>query len=173
VVDPEVIGPDERGDADAGFFFRPPPRFAVARQGRRFALSSDEDPGVLLVVPHDAPDADTLAAQLIEGWVEEGVELRPASELTREPGGGLRVELSGTLHGTPSRAVARAAFAPHGGGALVMALAAQEHWEPRRYDAYALMLVRSLRWAGQPLSDAGRAVSKRPPDWPLPGGLGA
>jgi len=149
-VDPEVIGPDELGDIAAGFFFRPPPRFAVFREGARFALSSAEDPGVLLVVPHDARDADALATQLLEGWLEEGVELRPAAGLTREEGGGLRIELSGTLHGTAARAVARAAFAPRGGGALVLALAAQEHWEPRRYDAYAVMLVRSLRWAGQP-----------------------
>ncbi len=146
-MDPEVIGPVELGDAAAGFFFRPPPRFAAARDGARFALSSQEDPGVLLVVPHDALDDDALTAQLAQGWVEKDVELLAAAAPTREEGGSLRAELTGTLHGTPARAVVRAAFSPRGGGALVLALAALEHWEPRRYDAYALMLVRSLRWA--------------------------
>jgi hypothetical protein len=161
-VDLEVIGPDELGDAAAGFCFRPPPRFAAAREGARFALTSEEDPGILLVVPHDAPGPDALAPQLAQGWTEETVELLAVAPPTHEAGGTLRAELSGTLRGTPARAVVRAAFAPRGGGALVVALAAEAHWEPRRYDAYALMLVRSLRWVAERPSGAPPAPTPAP-----------
>ncbi|MBM3985869.1 MAG: hypothetical protein FJ296_09315, partial [Planctomycetes bacterium] len=73
------LHPESVGDELAGFAFVPPPRFAAARQGARFLLSSDEDPGVLLVAPHDARDAAALAARLAEGWSEPQLELRVAA----------------------------------------------------------------------------------------------
>ena len=144
-------------ETGTSFTFVPPPRFAVARQGPRFALGSDEDPGVLLVAPHDAPDEAALAAQLAEGWMEEQVELRPSAPPLRDADG-LLVELAGRFRGEPARAVVRALCAPGGGGVLVVALAGEAHWQPRRYEAYARMIVRSVRWTGpgqatEPLAD--------------------
>jgi hypothetical protein len=143
------MDPDAHADEPAGerppFTFAPPPRFVVARQGARFVLSSDEDPGVLLVAPHDAPDEAALAEQLAQGWLEEQVELRPAAPPTRDDDG-LLVELRGRFRGTPALAMVRALCAPQGGGVLVVALAGEAFWQPRRYEAYARMIVRSVRW---------------------------
>jgi hypothetical protein len=136
---------DEPREAGPDFTFTPPPRFAVARQGSRFALESEEDAGVLLVAPHDAPDETALVAQLAQGWVEPMVELTPAAPPARDDDG-LLVELAGHFRGDPARAVVRAVCAPGGGGVLVIALAAERHWQPRRYEAFARMIVRSVRW---------------------------
>ena len=136
---------DEAGGEEADFTFESPPRFTVARQGARFVLSSDEDAAVLLVVPHGAPDEAALAQQLAEGWIEEQVELRPAAPPARDEDG-LLVELAGSFRGEPARACVRAVCTPRGGGVLVVVLAAELHWQPRRYEAYARMIVRSVRW---------------------------
>jgi hypothetical protein len=136
---------DEAGGEEAAFTFEPPPRFSAARQGARFVLSSDEDAAVLLVVPHSAPDEAALAQQLAEGWIEEQVQLRPAAPPVRDDDG-LLVELAGSFRGEPARACVRAVSRPDGGGVLVVVLAAEIHWQPRRYEAYARMIVRSVRW---------------------------
>jgi len=144
-VEPAANADDEAGSGGPPFTFEPPHRFTAARQGARFALSSDEDPGVLLVAPHDAPDEAALAAQLAQGWIDEQVELRPSAPPARDADG-LLVELAGRFRGEPARAVVRAVCLPRGGGVLVVALAAEVHWQPRRYEAYARMIVRSVRW---------------------------
>jgi hypothetical protein len=133
------------GDAEVGFSFVPPPRFAAARNGARFVLSSDEDPGLLLVVPHDAPAAAALARQLAEGWVEPEVELRPVAPPRRDADG-LLAELSGRVRDAEARALLLAAQRSGGGGVLVLALVTAAHWDARRYDAFLRMIVRSLRW---------------------------
>jgi hypothetical protein len=144
-VEPAAQGGDEPLLSDPGFTFEPPPRFSVARQGARFVLSSDEDAAVLLVVPHGAPDEAALAQQLAEGWIEDEVQLRPAAPPTRDDDG-LLVELAGSFRGVPARACVRAMCTPRGGGVLVVVLAAEIHWQPRRHEAYARMIVRSVRW---------------------------
>jgi len=144
-VEPAAEADDEPGLFDAGFTFEPPPRFSVARQGARFVLSSDEDAAVLLVVPHAAPDEAALAQQLAEGWIEEEVRLLPAAPPARDDDG-LVVELAGTFRGEPARACVRAVCTPRGGGVLVVVLASELHWQPRRNEAYARMIVRSVRW---------------------------
>ncbi len=149
----EPTQPESVGDEDAGFRFVPPPRFAAARQGARFLLSSDEDPGVLIVAPHDAPDAAALAARLAEGWIEEHIELRPASPPVRDTDGVL-VELAGRVREGEARALALGALRRGGGGVLVLALVTVAHWDQRRYDAFARMIVRSLRWADGTAPDA-------------------
>jgi len=143
----------ELGDADAGFSFVPPPRFAAARHGARFVLSSDEDPGLLIVVPHDAPDAAALAAQLAEGWVEEHVALHAAAPPAADTDGVL-AELSGRVHDGDARALALGVLRPGGGGVLLLALVTAAHWQPRRYDAFLRMLARSLRWPDGSAPDA-------------------
>lgn len=142
--DPPDVG--RIGDAEAGFSFAPPPRFSVARNGARFVLSSDEDPGLLLVVPHDAPDAAALARQLAEGWIEADVALRPVGP-PRADADGLLAELSGPVRGGAARALLLATLRAGGGGVLALALVTASHWDARRYDAFLRMLVRSLRWA--------------------------
>ena len=144
-MDAAAEGDEESLLSDPGFTFEPPPRFAVARQGARFVLSSDEDAAVVLVVPHAAPDEAALAQQLAEGWIEEQVQLRPAAPPARDDDG-LRVELVGTFRGDPARAWVRALCRPAGGGVLVVVLAAEIHWQSRRHEAYARMIVRSVRW---------------------------
>lgn len=144
-MEPDAHAEEESGDNGPSFTFEPPPRFTVARQGARFALSSDEDAGVLLLAPHDAPDEAALAQQLADGWIEEQVQLRPSAPPTRDADG-LLVELVGSFRGEPARAVVRAVCRPDGGGVLVVALAAEAYWQPRRYEAYVRMIVRSVRW---------------------------
>jgi hypothetical protein len=134
------------GDAEVGFSFMPPPRFTVARNGARFVLSSGEDPGLLLVVPHDAPDVAALVSQLAEGWVEADVALRPVGP-PRADADGLLAELSGEVRGGVARALLLATQRAAGGGALALALVTAAHWDARRYEAFLRMLVRSLRWA--------------------------
>jgi hypothetical protein len=141
--DPSTV--ERIGDAEVGFSFVPPPRFAVACNGARFVLSSDEDPGLLLVVPHDAPDAAALAGQLAEGWVEPEVVLRPVAP-PRADADGLLAELSGRVRGGEARALLLAVPRRGGGGVLVLALVTAAHWDARRYDAFLRMIARSLRW---------------------------
>jgi len=138
----------ELGDAAAGFWFLPPPRFAVRSQASRFVLDSEEDRGLLLVVPHDAPDRETLVVQLREGWVESGLDLRLQDEPVIEADGSLSATLFGTVQGEASCAALGAVQRRDGpGGVLVLALAAQTDWQPRKYAAYVRMLVLSLRFA--------------------------
>ena len=160
----------EVGEAGEGFWFLPPPRFAVRAEGGRFALTSEEDRGLLLVVPHRAPDAATLLAQFAEGWSEPGVELQAVEGPGVDDDGSVFVTLAGSVHGEDSRAAARAVLRPGagrrgggvrgdgtaGGGVLALALAALADWQPRRYAAFARMIVGSLRWEPPRRAGEGR-----------------
>lgn len=101
--------------------------------------------GLLLVIPHQHRSMDGVRQDLREGLVEEGVMLRPSSDIRVFSDDTVAADYSGTLQGAPARGYGLGVLSPFGGGAYVSAISTVDGFRPE-LAAAAESAARALRF---------------------------
>ena len=125
---PPVISKDEIGDPSWGFKFSPPSGWKWKRDYSGTILGHDKIPGMILVIPHQLEDLESLTRQMQEGLREEGVVLRPSGQLIRMQQDVLAMEFTGVMDGQQVKGRAYGTLSPYGGGAFVLGFTTPEKY---------------------------------------------
>lgn len=117
------------GDPVLGFRFLPPAGWRAERVAVGFALVSDAQPGMALVLPHRVAKPEELRARVLEGMVEdEDTRMTVEGELEAPGPARVAANLAGKMDGQPARARVVGLLSPFGGGALIIASAPEAEY---------------------------------------------
>jgi hypothetical protein len=121
--------PEEIADPVAGYALRPPDGWEAEERAGRILMAPPEGGAVVMAIPHAASDPDELAPLFQQGWTEPGLELAPAGSPERSDDGSVSLELAGRADGEEARGSLLVLFGPHGGGLILLGVAAAEATE--------------------------------------------
>lgn len=123
-------GPGEIGHAQWGFAFRPPAGWQHRLLERGVLLERGQKPGIILVLPHLLAGLNQVQAEMAQGTNEGNTHMSLTGSLRREGQAALAGDYQGFWEGHPARGLAIGTLSPHGGGAMVIAVASPDQFGP-------------------------------------------
>ncbi len=122
---------------ELGVAFVPPPDWNPQVQEGVILFTSTRYKGFILVQPHEYASLDQMAADAVQGIVDEAssVWLMPTSALQPVGTNGLSAEFAGIAQGLQARAYVIGLLSPRGGGVTIMASVESASWSDAYPDA--------------------------------------
>jgi hypothetical protein len=110
-------------EAAWGVRFTPPAGYQAQRDQIGYLFKSPNKEAGLAVMPHTSATLADLRRIATEGFISGDTKLTPRGPVQQVNANTIAVDYAGTLEGEGARARMVAVLSPHGGGALVMAMA--------------------------------------------------
>lgn len=139
-------------DPAQGWSFDAPEGWVGRAQDGGVVLGSNTVPGLVVVQPHTYGAVSELRTAAQEGWYEDGVALQLGGELEAFGDNGLLAPFKGTVGGERAKAVAIGLISPHGGGLIVVSVAA-ESASTDTHRTVAEAIARSVRFSAPQTPD--------------------
>lgn len=129
-----------------GIRFTIPPGWKGAETDGGFLIGSDTKPGLILMIPHEVKDLNTLKAEAKSGFSEEGIYLSMASNFENVGSGGVGAEFKGTIQGVSAKAYVIGVLNPFGYGVTIIATTDDVNYSAS-YKALARQVAMSLKFS--------------------------
>ena len=152
---PSTPSGEEVSDPGWSFAFRLPSGWKYQKGDQGAILGHDTVPGLILVLPHEAGNAQQLQQQMQEGLQDESVNLMPAGRLQQMGNNAIAGDYTGVAQGSQVKARGIGVLGAQGGGAYVIAMATPQVYGTTLTSA-AEAVARSLRTVQQDASDLVR-----------------
>lgn len=123
--------PDEAHEIEAlywGFKFHPPAGWKFQQGDRVILLGHDSIAGLILILPHLAPNTQDVRQQMAAGMAEEGMSLSLVETLQSFTNNGVDGNYEGLYDGQQIKARCIGTVSPYGGGAYILALSTPERF---------------------------------------------
>jgi hypothetical protein len=146
---------EEVGDPNWAFAFRVPMGWKHQKGNQGAILGHDTIPGLILVLPHEAGNAQQLQQQMQEGLQDETIKLVPAGKLQPVGNNAIAGDYTGVAQGSQVKARGIGVLGSQGGGAYIIAMATPQVYGTALTSA-AEAVARSLRTVQQDASDLVR-----------------
>ncbi|UCF67058.1 MAG: hypothetical protein JSV80_14940 [Acidobacteriota bacterium] len=125
---PLPISDEHVSDASWGFRFIPPSGWKWKADHSGAVLGHDTIPGMILVIPHQETDLQSVSRQLQQGLTEDDLTLSPSGQVNQKGNGLLTCEVTGVAQGHQVKGRAYGTLSPHGGGAYVLGVTTPEKY---------------------------------------------
>jgi hypothetical protein len=141
-----------------GFTFPLPAGWKVQKGAGGAVLGHDAIAGLIMVFPHSAGSLAEMRTEMLQGLVEEGVELRIAGQLEQVGTNALGGACEGLFDGQQVKGRTYGAVSPSGGGAYVIAVTTPDAYRKELASA-AEQIVKGMQFPKVDSSDLVRAFA--------------
>lgn len=114
----------------------------VGQEGQgMFVMGSHTEPGLVLLMPQDYPDLQTMQNNMLMGYADQaGTVLRPVGEVEKLSNNALGVIYQGTVEGQPAKGYLVGVLNPHGSEVAILSVTTtQQYAETQPSVAKAIM----------------------------------
>jgi hypothetical protein len=145
-------------DPSWGFSFPVPAGWKVHQEAVGALLGHDTIPGLIMVLPHTAGSLAQVREEMLQGLVEQGVELMVVGQLDQVLKNALGGACEGLVDGRPAKGRVLGVVSPSGGGAYVIAVSTPEAYR-KELALAADQIVKGMQFPNVDSSDLVRALA--------------
>ncbi len=141
-----------------GFGFSVPAGWKVHQEAAGALLGHDTIAGLIMVLPHSAGSLVQMREQMLQGLVEQGVELTVVGQLDQVLKNALGGACEGSVDGQQAKGRVLGIVSPSGGGAYVIAVSTPEAYR-KELALAADQIVKGMQFPKVDASDLVRALA--------------
>jgi hypothetical protein len=152
------LAAETASDPSWGFSFTVPAGWKVHQEPAGALLGHDTIPGLIMVLPHITVSLAAVREEMLQGLVEEGVELMVTGKLEQVAANTLGGACEGYVDGQPAKGRVLGVVSPSGGGAYVIAVSTPQAYR-KELAAAADQIAKGMQFPKVDASELVRALA--------------
>ena len=152
------VAAETASDPAWGFSFTVPAGWKVHQEPSGALLGHDTIAGLIMVLPHSVSSLAEVRAEMLQGLVEEGVELTVVGALEQVAANALGGACEGFVSGQQAKGRVLGVVSPSGGGAYVIAVSTPQAYR-RELAAAADQVAKGMQFPKVDASDLVRSLA--------------